>query len=296
MKERGGYFELERFSGKEYHEDLLRFNYARNAVRYLIRAKHIRRIFLPYYICDSLIKAIKKEDVDILFYHIGPDFLPAREFAVDESTALLVVNYFGFLTEEQIKNLATNYNNLILDNTHAFFMRPLNGIDTLYSCRKFFGVPDGGYLSTSCRLTCAFPRDRSEKRLNFLIGRLEDTASDHYKEYREAEDMACEEEIKHMSKLTQRILCGIDYEYVRRARQQNYQALDALIGSYNALKNMPCPEGPYGYPLLVENAKNLRIQLLESKVYVPVLWDNVRHLVNSDSLEYNIQKSFIITY
>ena len=74
MKERGGYFELERFSGKEYHEDLLRFNYARNAVRYLIRAKHIRRIFLPYYICDSLIKAIKKEDVDILFYHIGPDF------------------------------------------------------------------------------------------------------------------------------------------------------------------------------------------------------------------------------
>lgn len=285
MKELGGYFELEKFKGQEYYTDLLRFNYGRSAMRYLIRAKQIKRILIPYYICDSLINAIEKENVEILYYHIGPDFLPSCKFVLDKDTALLVINYFGFLTDIQIQNIASMYPSIILDNTHAFFKKPQCGVDTLYSCRKFFGVSDGGYLATNSKLDCEFPSDRSEQRLNFLIGRLEDTASAHYKEYRDAETMANEEEIKQMSKLTQRILCGIDYELIKRTRCQNYRVLHTLLGNENMLKNMSLPDGPYGYPFLVENAYELRIQLQELKIYVPILWANVRDLVEKSSLE-----------
>ena len=36
MREIGGYFGLETFSGEEYYTDLLRLNSARNAMRYLL--------------------------------------------------------------------------------------------------------------------------------------------------------------------------------------------------------------------------------------------------------------------
>ena len=38
--------------------------------------------------------------------------------------------------------------NLIIDNAQAFFAKPLLGIDTFYSPRKFVGVSDGGILAT----------------------------------------------------------------------------------------------------------------------------------------------------
>lgn len=41
---------------------------------------------------------------------------------------------------------------IILDNTQSFFQKPISGIDTIYSCRKYFGVPDGAYLSTNILL------------------------------------------------------------------------------------------------------------------------------------------------
>ena len=62
------------------------------------------------------------------------------------------------------------YGNIIVDHTHAFFQKPLKGIDTLYSCRKFWGVSDGAYLSTDASLTENKTVDYSAERMKTYSG------------------------------------------------------------------------------------------------------------------------------
>ena len=56
---------------------------------------------------------------------------------------LYIVNFYGQLSNQYIESLGCN---IIVDNAQSYFQEPINGIDTLYTCRKFFGVPDGVYF------------------------------------------------------------------------------------------------------------------------------------------------------
>ncbi len=287
MKEFGGYFELEQFCGCEYHSTgVLRFNYCRFAWQYLLEARKITKIYIPYYICDSLIVPAMRSGVQIEYYHIDESFCPVCEHIPTDREAILIVNYFGFLNQQKLQSLVDKYKHIIVDNTQAFFARPIKDVDTLYSCRKFFGVPDGGYLFAQGVPTPTLSQDSSADRMNFLTGRLEDGAQKHYLEFRRAEDNAEEEGVKSMSNTTQNLLRGIDYERVKAVRTQNYQRMHEQLRAYNVLNHMPALEGPYIYPLYFKgDAQRLRTFLAENHVYVPVLWNNVYDVLREDCLE-----------
>ena len=99
---------------------------------------------VPYYLCDSIVNLLQKNNIDITFYHIKMDFTPENNIKLRTGEYLFVVNYYGQLTKKMQGKLKSQYKNIILDNTQAFFDKPLKNVDTLYSFRKFFGVPDGG--------------------------------------------------------------------------------------------------------------------------------------------------------
>ena len=75
-----------------------------------------------------------------------------------------------------------------MDNAQAFFTEPEKNVDTIYTCRKFFGVPDGAYLITNQIETSELPRDKSESRISHILGRLENTASEFFKLYQKNEE------------------------------------------------------------------------------------------------------------
>ena len=57
MKEIGGYFELESdYIDNSYHKKAIALNTATNGLIYLIKSKNIKKIYLPYYLCDCLEK------------------------------------------------------------------------------------------------------------------------------------------------------------------------------------------------------------------------------------------------
>lgn len=293
MMEYGGYFELEKLGVKEYHNSLLAFNYARTALRYLIKTQKIRKIFLPYYICDSVIDAVKKEKIDINFYHINKNFLPDISVVLNKNERLLLVNYFGLLSNEIIEQQIEKFKYVVVDNTHAFFCRLQKDIECIYSCRKFFGVPDGGYLSgVLSNSEIKLETDNSYERLSFLVGRLEDNASKHYSEFRLAEDRAAEEDIKWMSKFTHRILSSIDYDAVKEKRKNNFLILHKYLNQFNLLK-ISIPFGLYGYPLLLSNSKLIRENLLKKKIYIPTLWSNVLE-GKADNFEKNLAENLLL--
>lgn len=285
MREIGGYFELERFSGREYHEDLLALNNGRNALLYLLKARRIRRLYIPFFLCDSVSELCTRYGFAFRYYPIGPDFLPVFSETLNQGEYLYVVNYYGQISNEKLKELKLTYGNIIFDNIHAFFQRPLEGVDTLYSCRKFFGVPDGGYLATDALLEEDLARDVSGGRMKHILGRFEGKASDYYGDFKANDHSFRELPLGWMSELTHNLLRAVDYDRVRQKRNENYAALAAALGEKNKL-SLSAPDGPYCYPFYVKNGMELKRKLAAEKIYVATLWPNVLELEGTMEKDY----------
>ena len=275
MKEIGGYLELEDFKGAEYYPDAVPVNNARNGLLYLIKARNIHKLYIPYYLCDSVSGLCEREGCSYDLYPIHEDFTPAFEGSVREGEYLYVVNYFGRLDDARILEFKSKYGNIILDNVQAFFQRPLPSVDTIYSCRKFFGVPDGGYVATEARLLEEIPVDVSMDRMRHVLGRYDGmSASDFYNDFK-ANDHSFKSLALHlMSRLTHNLLKAVDYVKAKERREENYTFLAEHLREMNRLPDV-CPVGPYMYPFYCRNGMEVKKRLATRKIYVPTLWPNV---------------------
>ena len=273
----GGYFGLEAFSGNEYYKDLIALNTGRNALLYVLKARNIRKLYVPYYLCDCISLLCQKYGYAFEYYHIGPDFLPMLDSVLPEDSWVYVVNFFGQISNEKALELKARYKNIIFDNVQAFFQRPAEGIDTIYSCRKFFGVPDGGYLATDAPRLQDLPLDVSKDRMKHILGRFEDCGSAYYRDFQESDESYYDLELRKMSALTQNILRAVDYEAVCQKRNANYAELARSLDRCNKLE-LRAPNGPYCYPFYCENGVEVRKLLAQKKIYIPTLWPNVLEL------------------
>lgn len=170
----GGYFELDlRDSGTAFHDHGIALNTGRNAFEYvLLSHERFRAIYVPYYVCDVMLQPLKRQGYEFRFYSMDPDMLPRiKEIGTDET--LLYVNYFGIMNEK-IHEVRKRFRNVVVDNSQAFFARPLKNVPTFYSPRKFFGVPDGGFAYPVGNFRSSLERDKSVDRFRHLLVRSEE--------------------------------------------------------------------------------------------------------------------------
>lgn len=292
MKEIGGYFGLEKLIHEEYHADLISVNTARNALLYVLMARGIKKIYIPYFLCDVISKMLEMNDYDFGYYRIDTDFLPIFNRKLENDECIFIVNYYGQLGEKQLREINDQYKTLILDNSHAFFQRPIQGMDTIYSCRKFFGVPDGAYLSTDSLLDNELQVDVSNDRMDHILGRFEENASDYYNDFLRNDKSLDNEPLKHMSNLTKNILGAIDYNEVITRRNENYSYLFQNLSDYNKLQLIK-PNGPFSYPLFLDNGMIIRKKLIENKIYIPILWPNVETHKENDKLGWEYSQNIL---
>lgn len=274
MTEIGGYFGLESLIHNEYYPNLIAVNNARNALLYILKAKKIKKIYIPYFLCDSVSSMCDREGYGYEYYNIGPDFMPIFDRELENDQYIYIVNYYGQIDNVTINCLKEKYRNIIVDNVQAFFAEPVEGVDTVYSCRKFFGVPDGGYVSTNAMLDEKIDIDISKDRMAHILGRYEGNASDYYSDFKNNDGSFDKLELRYMSKLTHNILGAIDYEYVKRKREENFAFLAEMLGDKNPL-GAKSNVGPYAYPFYIKNGIKVKRALAEKKIYVPTLWPNV---------------------
>ena len=285
MREIGGYIELDTYTGKMLHDDGIKLNCGRNALAYLIKSKKIKKIYMPKFMCDSCDKVLNDNGVDVIYYNIGLDFRPVLS---SWDGYLYIVNFYGQLSNQYIESLGRN---IIVDNAQSYFQEPIDGIDTVYTCRKFFGVPDGAILYTDSRIEIDVI-DQSYSRMNFLLGRYERTAGEFYKDYVDNNHLFKYEPIKRMSKLTDNLLHGIDYEFAKKRRTENFAYLHKQFKEENQLK-LICPAGAFMYPLYLMNGVDIRRKLQEHKIFIPTLWPAVFEICNEDELEYDMAKNIL---
>ena len=285
MKEIGGYIELDTYTGKMFHDEGIKLNCGRNALAYIIKAKNIKKLWMPKFMCDSCDKVLSDNQVDVEYYSIGLDFKPVIK---EWDDWLYVVNYYGQLSNDYLTSLGDR---IIVDNAQAYFQEPIPGVDTLYTCRKFFGVADGAILYTD-KIIKVEEQDESFGRMHFLLGRYERSASEFYAEYVENNHFFKNQPIKKMSKLTENLLHGIDYEMVKKRRIQNFAYLNEKLHSLNKL-NLVDPDGAFMYPLYIDNGEEVRKKLQAKKIFIPTLWPAVFNLCNEDDVEYDMAKNIL---
>lgn len=284
-KEIGGYLELEQFTGNEYYPELYKVNLGRTALLWLIESHECNKILLPYFLCDSVIDICK--NIEVEFYSLDENLRPilSRPYGLEEGEWLYLVSYYGQLTDERIIEYKENYDRIIVDHTHAFFQKPVPGVDTLYSCRKFFGLCDGAYVSTNITLTAGKPLDISHNRMSHVLGRYEEDAGTFYQQMLDNASTYHHSEIRKMSKLTENLLRAIDYKKVKSQREKNYRILKEALPSNNPFSQY-LPEGPFAYPFYCENGIQVRKALAAKKIFVPTNWSNVIKNMPETSLEY----------
>ena len=284
----GGYFELELPHGKEYHSQAIALNSGRNALEYILQVRGYKLVYLPYYSCDVLLEPFEKLGVEYSFYHINGSLELDQPVALKDGEAILYINYFG-LKQDYVSTLAAAYDKqLIVDNTQAFFAQPIDGIDTFYSCRKFFGVPDGAYLYCDQELDADLEQDYSWERMAHLLKRIDVSAEDAFADFREIEGKLKNNPTKNMSLLTHRIMSSIDYSAVAERRRQNYQQLDKALGNKNGMSlTLSAGEVPMVYPFLTTN-KQLRERLIDNKIYVARYWPNVLDWCDKKDIDYQL--------
>lgn len=268
MKTFGGYFELELPMGEEFHKKALRLNSARSCLRLLVRAMGIQTMWVPRFTCPVVWEALEAENCAIKFYSITDKLMPTEEIPNDEY--LLYTNYFG-ICGRNVHELEKKYPRMILDNSQSFFASP-SGIASFCSPRKFFGVPDGGYLMGISEIP-DLPQDFSYTRFNHLLKRIDLGAQSGYEDYRKNEDLLDRQPLGQMSHLTRRLLEGIDYATCIKKRRKNYWCLHQKLGNINEFRADILEESdvPMIYPLLFHK-KSLRSALIEHGIFTATYW------------------------
>lgn len=293
MREIGGYIGWEEVRGSAYHTDCLSLNCGRNALACLIWLKDIRQIALPYFLCGSVYEVCRKYGVSVRFYHINENFGPDTVMPQKDEYFYLV-NYYGQTDRKYIEHMREIYSGkVIVDNAQAFFERPVDGVDTLYTCRKFFGVADGAYLYTDAPVgRLHIPTDESFDRMRFLLGRYERTAEEFYQEYIKNNESFSDEPVKRMSRLTGNLLRGVDYEFVKQRRTDHFSFLHKRLKEMNRL-SLNVPQGAFMYPFWIEGGNSVRKRLLEHKIYIPTLWPDVPGRCSREDPEYGMAEDIL---
>ena len=293
MQPIGGYFSLELPWHEEYHKEALRLNTGRNSLQYILRAQGYRKVYIPYYTCEVILEPFQKTGTGYAFYQIDFDFELAEEVCLQDGEAILYTNYFG-LKQRYVERLAEKYGSqLIVDNTQAFYAQPVCGIDTFYTCRKFFGVPDGAYLYTDKLLDVELEQDISYDRMTFLTKRIDLGAEAGYADFREESHGLVGQPIKRMSKLTERLMLSINYQAVAIRRRENYHQLHQELKKSNLLP-FPLEDDvvPMAYPYLTEQ-EGLREHLIANKIYVAKYWPNVLEWAENKRIENKLTSSLV---
>lgn len=289
----GGYHALELRKGGHYHKNALLLNTARNCLEYILRCRQYTKVYIPYYTCDAVLEPFTKLNIRYEFYQIDHRLEPSQLPILNKDEAFLYTNYYG-IKQKYIEELAHYYSHrLIVDNSQAFFDMPIKGIDTFYSARKFFGVPDGAYLYTDCICELNFEQDVSYTRMQHLLKRIDESPEAGYNDFKQAEQSLSNQPIMIMSKLTDSILRSIDYIEHSQRRRNNYMDLYNFLNSKNGLQlELNNNSVPLAFPFK-PRTKGLKNKLISQRIFIPTYWTNIKKWCNPNDFEYKLMNEVI---
>ena len=299
MKQIGSYIELELSQGNEYYtkmefgNNLISLNSGRAAIYHAVKIYNKNTVYLPYYECDTVKAFLEKKSIKIKYYRINSKFEPILK-TNSSNSAIVFVNYFGIMSKKHFKFIK-NFKNIIIDNSQAFFFSPIKKCINIYSCRKFFGVPDGAYVIGKNVAFGNYEKDYSSKTSSFLLMRHENGFDwNSYYKKEENEKRINKSGIKTMSELTKSLLESVDYNTCIKKRKKNYNYARKLFNPLNNIdiSELTCDESvPMIYPLLID--VDIFDELRKNGIYVCHFWEYLIKKSPKSTFEYKLSRFLI---
>jgi len=294
MKIAGGMFGLE--ESLHYHqcdppfmrEPCQLFLSARCAIQHLIQSLQPPQVWMPSYLCCSMLDAVDKNSTKLQFFPIGSDLAVASLDWLDllvPGSLVVLIDYFGFPCDAQLVQEVQRRGAFVLEDASQALLSTHVGLYSdfvVYSPRKIVGVPDGGilqykrgHLPKAVKLLPP-PYEWWLKALEACIARRE---FDKFGGERQWYELFREIEATYplgpfrMSELSEvLLLTAFDYPAIAQARRENFLILADKLGEYGIFKTLDDQTVPLGFPITLPNRDVVRQTLFEHGIYPPVHW------------------------
>lgn len=260
---------------------------ARSAFVLLARELEPPRVWLPSYLCKTIVQALP--GATIHFYPVDARLQIASNVWISEVQAgdlVVFIDYFGFAADSlAIGGVKQRGAWVLEDASQALLSRVTNPLSdfVVYSPRKFLGVPDGGILLFQSGRSFAYEPLLEPPAAWWLqawraslLRREFDRhggARHWYDLYRAIEDATPYEPVR-MSQLSAWLLQHhFNYAEIARRRIANYQRLLDGLGEYALFPSLPEGVVPLGFPICIAQRAGVQQQLFAHNIYPPIHWE-----------------------
>ncbi|MBL0171629.1 MAG: hypothetical protein IPP90_13035 [Gemmatimonadaceae bacterium] len=257
----------------------------------LARELNPGRIWMPSYLCESMVTAIHAAGREIQFYEVGYDLhIPNGDWLErirpEISWCLSIISDSPWTKrwqpgQEPMVLVSSQTRQALLSDNAA-----RDSDFLLFSPRKFLGVPDGGLLRCNSKVISRVRLNQAPvawtmKVLEASVLRREFDRHGGSRRWFDLRRQADSEQpigAYAMSQLTENLLrFGFDYEEISRKRIENYGRLLEDLREFALFSSMPAGVVPLGFPIRVAHRDRVRQELFDHAIYPPIHWpiDNI---------------------
>ncbi len=266
---------------------ILFFN-ARSAILWIISELEPEHIWLPSYLCASILSAVKPTSARVQFYETNKlQKLKDIRFIkkVKRGDVFLYIDYFGFpFLKEEPSALIAEKAFVIRDCSQSLFFDPSKSSAdfTLFSPRKFLGVPDGGILHIKQGTELELPVLKEppfESYFRLLGGSIMRREFDLHTGNRIWHQILSDGENLNkpgnfrMSDVSQMLLMkAFDYAYIQSQRRTNYAILLKRLEGIALFPDLLDNVVPLGFPVALKRRDLIQHELFKQEIYPPIHW------------------------
>ena len=258
---------------------------ARSGINILAGLLKPRKIWMPSFLCDAMLKAVK--NLDMHFYEVDSHLHISRSWVntVESGELVVLIDYFGFPFDSSLAEDIKEHGGWVLEDASQALLssneRKLSDF-VLFSPRKFLGVPDGGILRNYTSIDLSEiqlkhpPSGWWLRTLNATILRRDfDLYGGERSWFKLFQETEADSPVGPyaMSMLSKTLLeHSFDYSSIIQKRIENYQILDDHLNKFALFPKLPIGVVPLGYPIQLNNRDHVRQILFDNNIYPPVHW------------------------
>ena len=289
-----------------------------------IRATHLLNlVYVPSFCCYTMIEPFVSNGVKVLFYDVLVNEKGGLDFNIDynvDCDALLVMNYFGFLSSD-INVIAEHFKKkkkviIIEDATHSLFCKNAYNSNSDYvfaSFRKWTAIPGGGLASKiNSDYNIVEPMKKHETFVKMKIEGMQRKAEyinssgsekNIFLQIFRQSELLIERDYKEyaIDDLSFAILEQLDINKLRIKRLTNAQLLISDLKEHSEFKplfnNATFNDCPLFVPVICKPGKRDRLKqfLIENNIFCPVHWPKSDlHIFNKNSESiYDLELSIV---
>ena len=259
-----------------------------------IKKSSIKKAWIPYFICETVIRPFIELGFDIEYYGMGekldnPRGLPNKL----NNCVFLFTHYFGKSNVPILKYIeqCADESVVIIEDCVQSCLSKNTGTKgdyLIHSLRKSLPVPDGAILESNTELDLSISKPNEEFISNKLISKLLkgfniENDEEYLFYYKKGEELLDSKIIpREMSAFSKYIFSNLNLNDIHKKRIKNWLALNeffnksslnttSLVSVYQNDKNINIP---LTYPVKIQNEQRAKIlqHLREQKVYCAIHW------------------------